>query len=109
MKIYISIPISGHDLATQTAKASEMAEKIKALGHEPINPFDTPLAPPGMTEKEKYAYYMGRDIEQLLLCDAAFFCECWRGSDGCCLEFDATHRYQLERFVNVNDIPKADS
>lgn len=45
MRIYISIPISGHDLATQRATASEIAEKIKALGHEPVNPFDTPDAP----------------------------------------------------------------
>lgn len=109
MKIYISIPISGHDLTTQMSKASEIVEKIKALGHEPVNPFDTPLAPPGMTEKEKYAYYMGRDIEQLLLCDAVFFCEGWRGSDGCCLEFDTTRRYGIGRFVNIDDIPNADS
>ena len=44
---------------TQTGKALEIAEKIKALGHEPVNPFDTPLAPLEMSYKESYAYYMG--------------------------------------------------
>lgn len=52
MRIYISIPISNHDLATQRATANKIAEKIKALGHEPVNPFDTPEAPKGMSEKE---------------------------------------------------------
>lgn len=106
MKIYISIPITGHDLMTQTGKALEIAEKIKALGHEPVNPFDTPLAPPEMSDKEKYAYYMGEDIKRLLMCDAAYFCEGWRNSNGCCFEFEATRLYPIERFVNINDIPE---
>lgn len=105
MKIYISIPISGKDLATQQAVALEIAEKIKALGHEPVNPFDTPLAPLEMSEKEKYAYYMGEDIKRLLMCDAAYFCEGWRSSDGCLLEFNAAQIYGTTRYVNINDIP----
>lgn len=105
MKIYISIPISGHDLMTQTGVALEIAEKIKALGHEPVNPFDTPLAPLEMSEKEKYAYYMGEDIKRLLMCDAAYFCEGWRSSDGCLLEFNAAQIYGTTRYVNINDIP----
>lgn len=34
MKIYISIPISGKDLATQQATAAQIADKIRALGKE---------------------------------------------------------------------------
>lgn len=107
MKIYISIPISGYDLATQQAKAAEIVERIKALGHEPVNPFDTPLAPLEMSDREKYAYYMGEDIKRLLMCDAAFFCEGWRNSNGCIYEFEATRIYPIKRFVNLNDIPKS--
>lgn len=105
MKIYISVPISGLDLMTQTGIALEIAEKIRDLGHEPVNPFDTPLAPLGVTEKEKYAYYMGEDIKHLLMCDAAYFCEGWRGSNGCLLEFNAAQIYDIKRYVNINDIP----
>ena len=104
MKIYISIPISGHDLTTQTAQATEIAEKIKALGHEPVNPFDTPLAPPEMTDKEKYAYYMGEDIKRLLMCDAAYFHPGWIESKGCCTEHDIAVRYRLVRFYALSDI-----
>lgn len=108
MKIYISIPISGKDLATQQATAAQIADKIRALGHKPVNPFDTPLAPREMNEKEQYAYYMGEDVKRLLMCDAAYFCEEWRGSDGCLLEFNAAQIYGITRYVNINDIPVAE-
>lgn len=106
MRIYISIPISNHDLATQRAKAAEIAEKIKALGHEPVNPFDTPEAPPGMSEKERYAYYMGEDIKRLLMCDAAYFCEGYYKSAGCRTEVSVADNYGIIRFHDLKLIPK---
>lgn len=108
MKIYISIPISNHDLATQRALATQIAERIKALGHEPVNPFNTPLAPPEWTEKQKYAYYMGRDIEKLLLCDAVYFHPQWTKSKGCSTEHDIAVRYGLKRFYTFSDMVPID-
>lgn len=108
MKIYISIPITGHDLATQQSAANRIADKIRTLGHEPVNPFDTPHPPFGTSPKEQYAYYMGEDIKRLLMCDAAYFCEEWRGSNGCLLEFNAAQIYGITRYVNINDIPDAE-
>lgn len=107
MKIYISIPISNCDLATQRAKAAEIAEKIKSLGHEPVNPFETPLAPPEWPERKKYAYYMGRDIEQLLLCDAAYFCEGWHNSKGCLVESYIAETYHIKHYHDLRFIPKS--
>lgn len=107
MRIYISIPISGLDLAAQRAKASEIAGKIKALGHEPVNPFDTPEAPPEMSERERYAYYMGRDIEQLLLCDGAYFCEGWYDSKGCLVESYIAETYRIKHYHDLRFIPKS--
>lgn len=75
MKIYISIPISNRDLAAQQAKAIYIAENLRELGHEPVNPFDTPEAPQGLNDKEQYAYYMGEDLKRLLTCDAVYLCE----------------------------------
>lgn len=108
MKIYISIPITGHDLATQQATAAQIADKIKSLGHEPVNPFDTPLAPPEWAEQQKYAYYIGEDIKRLLMCDAVYFHPQWTKSKGCSTEHDIAIRYDLERFYTFSDMVSID-
>lgn len=96
MKIYISIPISNRDLAAQKAKAREIADKLRKLGHEPVNPFNTPEAPAEMNEKEKYAYYMGEDLKRLLTCDAVFMCKGWNLSRGCCTEEFVARMYGIK-------------
>lgn len=101
MKIYISTPITGHDPATQRAKAADIAGKIRSLGHEPVNPFDTPPPPACTDEKQRYAYYMGEDIKRLLLCDAIFMCEGWRRSKGCKAEYEVAGCYDLARLRNL--------
>jgi len=107
MKIYISIPISGHDLMTQTAKAMELAERIQALGHEAVNPFDTPLAPTDWDERTKYAYYMGEDLKLLLNCHAILMADPkWNKSRGCWLENEAARIYGLTIFSCVEEIPQ---
>lgn len=108
MRIYISIPISGLDLATQRVKADKIAEMIKAFGHEAVNPFDTPEAPPEMSEKEKYAYYMGEDIKRLLMCDAAYFHPHWTKSKGCRIEHHAAVTCGLETFYTFSDMMPID-
>lgn len=88
MKVYISIPISGHDYDTQKAEADRMKETLIECGYEAITPFD--VAP----EKDKpYSYYMGRDIEALLECDAVYFCQGHEHSKGCRLEYAAAITY----------------
>lgn len=107
MRIYISIPISGLPIEQQKAKANDIADKLRRLGHEPVNPFDTPEAPPDMTEKEQYAYYIGEDIKKLLMCDAIFFCEGWYQSKGCRLEANAAILNGLQEYGRFEDVPKA--
>lgn len=107
MKIYISIPISGYPIEEQKAKAREIAEKLRKLGHEPVNPFDTPEAPQGLSKKEQYVYYMGEDIKRLLMCDAIFFCEGWYKSRGCRLEADVAIIYKLQEYGRFEDVPIA--
>lgn len=109
MKIYISIPITGHDLKTQAGKAMEIAEKIKALGHEPVDPFDTLIAPHEMTEKEKYAYYMGEDIKCLLMCDAVYFCDGWMSSNGCNAKYQIARIYGLKTIYGGIDLYLVDN
>lgn len=98
MKIYISIPISGCNIEKQCATASEIADKLRKLGHYTVNPFDTPEAPQGLSEKERYAYYMGEDLKCLLTCDAVFLCPGWKYSKGCQLEARAARIYGLQQY-----------
>lgn len=108
MKIYISLPISGKNVMTQTGIALSVAEQIRDLGHEPVNPFETPLAPPEWSERQKYAYYMGRDIEKLLLCDAVYFCEGWQESRGCRVESYIAETNGLKPYHDLRHIPKSE-
>lgn len=105
MKIYISIPITGHDLATQRAKAEQVAAQIRALGHEPVNPFDTPAAPASLSKREQYAYYMGEDIKRLIMCDAMLTCPGWDESRGCRVEFSVATNYHLHYYAHIGQIP----
>lgn len=105
MKIYISIPISGHDLAAQRAKAREIADKLRKLGHEPVNPFDTPKPSGNLSEKEEYAYYIGEDIKKLITCDAVFMCDGWNCSKGCCIEKQVAYILKLTVYEDIDMIP----
>ena len=78
-RIYISIPISGHDLEEVKAKARDISERLlcdvfgfKKARNRPdvITPFDVCSEP-----DKPYSYYMGKDIEALLECDAIYLCE----------------------------------
>lgn len=105
MKIYISIPISGCDIEQQRGTASKIAEIIKRMGHEPVNPFDTPQAPEEWNSDEKYAYYMGEDIKRLLLCDAVYVCNGWKHSRGCRAEVRLARIYHLSVYDKFSSIP----
>lgn len=105
MRIYISIPISGLPIEQQEAKAREIAKKLKELGHEPINPFDTPEAPIGLSDKEQYAYYIGEDIKRLLTCDSVYLCNGWSESRGCRLEAQTALIYDMKQYGRFEDVP----
>ena len=84
MKIYISIPIAGHDPEEQRAKAERF------------------------NEKERYAYLMGFDIADLLRSDAAYFSRGWEQSKGCRLEHAAAEIYGLKIYYALDRIPEAE-
>ena len=108
MRVYISIPITGHDPEVQKAKAERYAKDIYAIGHDPVNPFDVlpPNAP--LSEKGTYAYYMSFDIVNLLLSDAAYFRRGWEQSKGCRLEHAAAEIYGLKIFYELDKIPETE-
>lgn len=97
-KIYVSLPISGYYLEERKDYARLVEKYLVENMPKPlivITPFTV------CPEADKsYSYYMGKDIEALLECDAVYFCKGWQNSDGCMLEFAAAKIYKKEiRFV----------
>lgn len=77
-KVYISLPISGHDIEQVKKRAEEVKQRIQNDRVEVITPFDV------CNEKDRpYSYYMGRDIEALIECDGIYVCNGWHSSKGC--------------------------
>lgn len=89
MRIYVSLPITGYDLEERKERASELKRRLEREGHEAVTPFDLEWE-----EGKDYAHYMGRDIEELLRCDAVYFDRGWEKSKGCCLEYWAADIYK---------------
>ena len=99
-RIYISIPISGHDLEEVKEKARDI-RKFLLLDEfdwekgwnstDVITPFD--VCP---ETGKPYSYYMGKDIEALLKCDTIYLCEGWQNSKGCMAEFEVARIYGKE-------------
>ena len=81
MKVYISIPIAGHDLKAQRNFAADVAKLLAKSGHEPLNPFCN-----GLPEDAPRAEHMRRDLRMLLRCNAIALCPGWEHSEGCLLE-----------------------
>lgn len=86
-KIYISLPISGHDESVQRKKASEIAKIIEASGATPVVPFDVDCG-----KNPTYEDYICNDLRAMLDCDGIFFCRGWEQSCGCGIEHDVALR-----------------
>lgn len=103
MKIYISLPITGHDIEEVEASCIYASGVIQAKGHTPVSPLDVSPDPDAT-----YAEHMGNDIEALLCCDAVLFLDGWRTSKGCRLEHEAANIYDKETFYSLDRIPNTD-
>lgn len=96
-KVYISLPITGRPIEEAKAEAERVKDALRDAGYQPVSPFDVvPEIPEHMTEREGYAYCMGKDIEALLLCDAIYLCGGHEASNGCRLERMAAMIYGKE-------------
>jgi hypothetical protein len=100
MKIYISLPITGHDIDEVEARCIFTKAVIEKKGHIPISPLDVSSDPDAT-----YAQHMGNDIAALLECDAVLFLEGWQLSKGCRLEYEVARIYQLKNFLSAEQIP----
>lgn len=93
-KIYISLPITGRDIQQVKKEAEEYRTMWEDEGFIVITPFD--LAP----ENDKpYSYYMGKDIEGLLECNAIFLGKGWEKSKGCRAEYEVAKIYDKQVMI----------
>ena len=93
-RIYVSLPISGYDLDERKLYAMWVKNLIRdkyPKVAKVIKPFNVCSEP-----DKPYSYYMGKDIEALLECDAIYLCEGRQNSKGCMAEFEVARIYGKE-------------
>lgn len=91
MKIYISLPITGHDLNEVRERCWQAAQKIREAGHTPVSPLEVSPDPDA-----PYDEHIANDIKALLGCDAAVFLDGYSESKGCALEMACARIYNKE-------------
>lgn len=90
-KLYISLPISGLPLESVAIEAERYKEIFERSGYDVITLFDV------CPESDKsYSFYMGKDIEALLDCDAIYLAPGWANSKGCTAEYEVARIYGKE-------------
>ena len=90
MKIYISLPITGHE-DTYEHRLDEAVAYVK----KNVPEYEYIITPKEIAErledyktmKPKYKDYLLADMEAIAHCDAIFMCLGWRNSKGCFAEF----------------------
>jgi len=100
-KIYISLPIAfQEDTVYDRNNQAKEYLKRKYKKYEWVSPIDAnhidDEALGNHLAIEKTAYYMGRDIEQVILCDAILMCPGWENSKGCKVEKFTAETYGKE-------------
>lgn len=92
MKVYVSGKVTGLPLDVAKQRFSNACELLKELDMTPVNPLDS--IP---DEEMTWGWYMGRDLDLLMGCDAIFMLSNWHDSDGARVE----HFYA----TNIRHIP----
>ena len=80
-KIYISAPISGHNIAERKLFFLQIEKQLAEQGFTPVNPFRNALP-----DSAPYTEHMKEDIRLLLDCDGIVRPDRWRTSIGCEIE-----------------------
>lgn len=102
MKVYISLPLTGHDIEEVEANCIYCiyaSGVIQRKGHTPVSPLDVSPDPDAT-----YAEHIGTDITALLVCEAVLFLPGWQKSKGCRLEYEAAVIYGKEMYFDLDEI-----
>ena len=84
-RVYISGPISGHDINMVRVDFQRVEYELIAQGYEPVNP----VAEADKHPEHKTTHdHMRHDIELLMTCDYIYLMHHWTHSKGCQVEFE---------------------
>ena len=97
MKVYISLPITGHPIDEVRKKADLAKQQLSDMGHEPVSPLDVSPNPDA-----PYHEHIGRDIAALLQCEAVIFLDGYISSKGCQLEMEAAEIYAKKLYFEYD-------
>lgn len=98
-RIYLSGPISGHDLKERQQAFAETQQRLESVGWEVVNPMRNGLPADSSTHQ-----HMKRDFELLLTCDTIYMMRRWLHSAGCKLEFDVATAIGLPVIFKEGDV-----
>ena len=90
-KIYLSGPISGHDIEERRKEFKGIQTQFEKAGYDVVNPMENGLPSDATTNQ-----HMKRDIELLLTCTGIYMMKKWTHSAGCITEFHVAHAIGLE-------------
>lgn len=100
-KIYISLPIAIAENSVYT-RYKDAIDEIKVnrdiASYERVGPVNIEdFGPDGIKSprEHKYSWYMGKDIERLLECDAIYMAHGWVTSPGCNAELAVAKVYNI--------------
>lgn len=96
MDIYVSIPITGHDINKVREHADLIKRALSVKGNKVTTPFEIFCG-----KNPEYADYIGNDIRVILKQDAVFFCKGWEESCGCNIEHDVVMRVKAHGIKNI--------
>ena len=92
MKVYFSMPISGHDVQERIDHAKSAKAALLNMYSEVVTPFDAcPYDP-----NKSYGQCMKECIAALIECDKIIFDKGWYDSNGCRIEAEVARGCQIE-------------
>ena len=101
MKAMLSQPMAGKTEEEITATREKAVEALKARGYEVINTLFTDdwYSKEAMQKRGVVQIplcFLAKSLENMSLCNAAYFCKGWENARGCRIEHDAAVAYGLD-------------
>ena len=91
MKIYLSGQISGTELSYTRKRFGDVADTLRALGHEVTNPLCN-----GLSEADPWEEHIAKDIINLIDCEGIYMLQGWEDSQGARIEYAIAKEIELK-------------